>query len=61
MVFNRKQLKYDARRRMSKGGFSLLWKTALLLVILVTVGQLSMRVTGMDKYVDRVYYAADPC
>ena len=58
MVFNRKKLKYEARRRMSRGGFSLLWKTALLLVILATVGQLSMRVTGIDKYVDRVYDAA---
>ena len=58
MVYNRKSLKSDAKGLISAGGFELLWKTALYLIILATVAQLSNRVTGVDVYTEKVMAAA---
>jgi len=58
MVYNRKSLKTDAKGLISAGGFELLWKTALYLIIIATVAQLSTRVTGTDVYTDKVMAAA---
>ena len=58
MIYNRKALKTDAKGLISAGGFELLWKTALYLIIIATVAQLSARITGIDVYTQKVVEAA---
>lgn len=57
-MFDRKQLKLEARCIIKEGGFNLKWAVFLFLVLSITISQLVYSISGYSEYAQNVSNAA---